>query len=117
MKIFKLGMWLVLMLFWGCAKTPVYKSTWQQPSFQLDGNDEDWVGQMYYDSESGLMYGISNNQDKMIVKLKIVDQVIQRKIMVTGLTFWIDTLGKKKKQLGLTFPVKALDPSDKAYCV
>lgn len=107
MNFIKLEMCLVLMLFWGCAKTPVFKSTWQQPSFQLDGNDEDWAGQMYYDNESGIMYGLSNDHEKLYVKLQFSNQILQQKVLKTGLTFWIDTVGKKKKQLGLIFPTKS----------
>jgi len=107
MKKLTFVMWLVLMLMWGCAKTPVYKSTWQQPSFKLDGEDQDWEGKMYYDSESDFIFGLANDQEKLFVKLKISNQLIQQKILVTGLTFWIDTVGKRKKQLGLTFPMKS----------
>lgn len=98
---------VIIIMMMGCAKTPIYKSTWQQPSSSENGNGEDWIEGMYYDSESGIMYGLTNNQENLYVKMKFTNNILQQKVVRTGLTFWIDTLGKKNKQLGLTFPVKS----------
>lgn len=98
---------ILLIIMWGCARVPVYKSTWQQSLFEMNENDMDWVSKMTYNSESGIMYGLSNDQENLYVKVKFENFILQQKVMKTGLTFWIDTSGKKKKQLGLIFPVKS----------
>jgi len=96
---------MLLILNWGCAKTPVYKSTWQQPRLPQDGTNDDL--KMHYDHEAGMMYGMSNDSENLYVYLKVPNELVQKKIMLTGLTLWIDTVAKKEKQLGLMFPVKS----------
>lgn len=98
---------VIMMILTGCAKTPVYKSTWQQPTIDENGTSEDWLKGMQYNSESGIMYGLSNDQKNLYVKMKFANHILQQKVMKTGLTFWIDTTGEKNKQLGLVFPIKS----------
>ena len=93
----------------GCSQTPIYKSTWQSTPLKIDGLADDWEGSsMYYNSEAKIMYGITNDNKNLFVKLKVTDEITQRKILFWGLTFWMDTLGKNNKQLGITSPVKEL---------
>ena len=47
---------VIMMIMMGCARTPVYKSTWEQPPSFENGFNEDWVIGMNYDSESGIMH-------------------------------------------------------------
>jgi len=105
---FKLAMVAALfVLIGGCSKTPVYTSVYQEQLYEVDGSDSDWKGKMYYDQDAKMMYGLANTADELLVKLKVTDQTATRKILATGMTLWIDTVGKKKKQFGLTFPVKS----------
>ena len=95
----------VLILLFSCTKTPVYTSNLQKTSFQFNGSDETWLGQFYYDSEAKMLYGISNDQENIYVKLKVVDQLTQIKIIRRGLTFWMDTIGKSKEQMAIRCPL------------
>lgn len=38
--------------------------------------------------------------------MKTSDKILKQKIMMAGLTFWIDTNARRKEQLGLIFPVQ-----------
>lgn len=96
-----------MMMMTGCAKMPVYKSTWLQLTSPEKENNKNWYEGMCYDSESGIIYGLSNNQENLYIKMKFANSILQQKVMRTGLTVWIDTLGRKNKQLGLTFPVRS----------
>lgn len=94
-----------LILLLSCAKTPVYKSNLQKTPFQFNESEETWLGQFYYDSEAKMLYGISNDQENIYVKLKVVDQLTQIKIIRRGLTFWMDTIGKSKEQMTIRCPL------------
>ncbi len=78
----------------------------QDSIFVIDGYDNDWNGVMHYNSSAKMIYGLSNDDKNLYVKIKIDDEVLQKKILLTGLTFWMDTVGKSKKQLSVTCPVK-----------
>ncbi len=94
-----------IILLWGCAGVVVYRSSWQQPSFLQDQENERWSKNMVLDVKSGMVYGIFNDADTLYVRMKIADQMVQRKILKAGLTFWIDPEGKRNKDLGIVFPV------------
>ena len=94
-----------LILLFSCAKTPVYTSNLQETSFQFNGSDKTWLGQFYYDSEANMLYGISNDKENIYVRLKVVDQLTQIKIIRRGLTFWMDTIGMNKEQMAIRCPL------------
>lgn len=97
---------LIVIVFAGCASVTVYTSAYQPTPQKLDGHNDDWTGKMYYDSKAKMVYGMSNDNENLYVNLKIIDQTVQRKVLMTGLTLWIDTLGKKQKHFGVTCPPK-----------
>jgi len=86
----------------GCS---TYESVYQDPPLTIDGSSSDWNTTL--DSEtSGVSCGISNDTNNVYIRIIVSDIDIQRKILMTGLTFWIDTTGKKKKTLGITCPIQ-----------
>lgn len=94
-----------LLLLVSCAQTPVYNSNWQNIPLQFDGSDETWLGQFYYDQDARMLYGLSNDEENIYVRLKVIDQATQRKIIIRGLTFWMDSIGKSKKQITIGCPL------------
>ena len=104
---------LIVFLFTTCAKTPVYRSTWQKDTKLIDGLITDWNCKMYYNSDAKMMYGISNDLNNLYVNAKVTDQAVQKKILMAGLTFWIDTTGKKTEQLGIVYPLKGFMKNQK----
>ncbi len=97
---------LIAIVFTGCATVDVYQSAFQSPPQKLDGRNDDWAGKMYYDSKAKMLYGISNDTENLYVNIKITDYTVQKKVLVTGLTLWIDTVGKKQENFGITCPVE-----------
>lgn len=63
-------------------------------------------GEYNYDLKSDIYYGLSYDNQYLYVSLKTADIVQKRKIMMAGLSFWIDTNAKGKEQLGLMFPLQ-----------
>jgi hypothetical protein len=102
-KIVSIG--VIALLLGGCAKTPIYLSQWQDKAFTVDGKANDWTGKLIADSRSFCLYDISNDHDNLYVMLKIPDIDFQQKIFMTGLNFWVDTTGKAKERLGITYPL------------
>ena len=96
----------ILLFSVGCAKKPIYKSEWQSPQLKVGEFADQWHAPLQYNSKAQMLYGISNDNQNLYVALQITDKTVQRKILLTGLTFWLDTTGKGKEQLGLTFPVQ-----------
>ena len=107
MKINILFIIIIGALFSSCTKTQIYLSKWQYSQVIIDGYDKDWSGKMYYDSNAKMACIISNDENSLYIKLKVVDKITQRKIIGTGFTLWIDTIGKGKKQSGINYPMKA----------
>jgi hypothetical protein len=99
-------------LFACCAGKPVQQCSWQQPQIETDGLSEEWTNSLKVDSKSGMVYGISNNETHLNILLKISNEAIQQKIMMTGLTCWIDPCAKEHKTFGIVFPEKEAHPGN-----
>ncbi|HAF28546.1 MAG TPA: hypothetical protein DCG75_05815 [Bacteroidales bacterium] len=87
-------------LFTACS---VYESGYQDSALTIDGSSSDWNTTLESKS-TGISYGISNDSENLYVRLNITDQDIQQKILLAGLTIWLDTTGKRKEVLGITCP-------------
>lgn len=58
-----------------------------------------------YDAKNKLFYIVANDEENIYVKLKVPEKAEQRKILMFGLTVWIDTKAKKKETIGVEFPL------------
>jgi hypothetical protein len=92
-----------LLLLTGCG---VYEATFQEKPLNIDGSSSDWTTTLDSKDNSSYSYGISNDKQNLYIRININDQSIQRKLILGGLTVWIDTTGKKKENLGITCPTK-----------
>jgi hypothetical protein len=54
-------------------------------------------------------YCISNDRDNIYIDLRIYDKDMQRKVLASGITIWINTNGKKSKKMGIRYPVRLQD--------
>jgi len=100
------SLFILIVFATSCTKTPIYKTSWQSTPEVIDGFDNDEPKGMYYDHKAKMVCWFSNDENNFYVNLKVVDKTTQKKIIVTGLTLWIDTLGKKEKLYGITYPMK-----------
>jgi len=60
---------------------------------------------MLYDKNSGILYKISNNDKFLVADLQINSEVTQKKVLLFGLSMWIDETGKRKKNVGIKYPL------------
>jgi len=94
----------ISILFFSCNST--YESLYQNPQLIIDGLSNDWETALDYKKSNEIYYSITNDTNNLYIRLNVNDQAIQRKIMMSGLTIWIDTTGSKKQELGIQCPVK-----------
>jgi hypothetical protein len=111
MKVFRfsaivlMGFGLVV-LFSNFSKKQPYKSSRQNTTVKIDELTIIWDGEFNYDLKSTMYYGLSNDDHYLYVGMKTSDQILKQKIMMAGLSFWIDTNARGKEQLGLMFPLQ-----------
>jgi len=75
----------------------------------VDGKMLEWSNPLpYYDKKTGINYNLGNDDQNLYVILKVVDNAIQRQILTSGFELWINTEGKKKKTIGISYPLKGL---------
>jgi len=104
-KIMKYYIIFLLLLLTACSKKPIYTSNRVEGPAVIDGIFKEWSVPMNYDEKSKMEYGIGNDEKYLYVNLKITDKVLTNKIFMTGLTLWIDTVGKNKKMYGIKYPI------------
>ena len=59
-----------------------------------------------FDEKKNILYMLSNNRNYLYVNLKVPGADEQKKILMFGLTTWIDPGGKSKKDIGILFPYR-----------
>ena len=95
----------LILLFTNFTKKKTYNCKRQNYPVEINQFEIIWEGDYNYDIKSGMYYCISYDENQLYVGMKTSDKVLKQKIMMGGLTFWIDTNARGKEQLGLTFPV------------
>src|ERR1700743_3750947 len=89
--------------------------TLQAPAAKIviDGDVKDWGDSLkYYNKENKIDYAITNDKENMYVAVRIKDRIDQIRILNAGLTFSVDTKGKKRDSYSLTFPLKSNGSTD-----
>lgn len=100
-----ISLMFLLTVVFSCGSSNYYQSTYQNKEFNLNELNTDWPGATYSSIDQGMVYGITNDNDFLYAKLKVVEKLNQRKIIMNGLILWFDTDGKSKKKLGYAFPL------------
>lgn len=89
-----------------CTPKAMYQSGWQGTPVTADGNASEWrIPLRFYDSDTKLNYTLSNDDEKIYLCVRIVDELSQAKVIRNGLNIWFDTLARKNKQCGILYPV------------
>jgi hypothetical protein len=90
----------------GCLM-PEIESTWRDRDVIVDGIDggAEWEGARYFFEDANITIGLLNDDNTMYIRLSSRDRIIQRQLMAAGFTMWFDADGKKKKTLGIHFPL------------
>lgn len=93
------------LVFASFTKKNIYHCKQQVAPIEINQNQIVWDGEYNYDPKSSLYYGLTNDDKYLFISLKTCDEGLKQKMMMSGLTLWIDTNAKAKEQLGLIFPI------------
>jgi hypothetical protein len=91
----------------GCGSFKTFQIRSLPPEHQviIDGKADDWAGRLFMVEGQKISVGFLNDRDYLYVCLRTDDGAMQRQILRSGLTVWIDPQGGGKKVLGIKYPV------------
>lgn len=106
MKLLKIT-YLILFIY-GCVSIDKIRPA--KYEMVIDGKSDDWPHLIHFDKEIGFMYGLTYDQDNLYVLANIYNDEAKRKVMANGLMVWVDPNGKKRKNIGVKYPVLEIKP-------
>jgi hypothetical protein len=71
----------------------------------IDGNMNEWGTTLLYNNSAKCIYAIANDDSALYIAIKAMDRTQQIKIVQGGVEIWIDDNAKKKKSIGVKFPL------------
>jgi len=71
----------------------------------IDGNMSDWETDWLMDSKGRFNYNIANDDEFLYYRIKMVDEMTQRKVGLFGLSVLLNPSGKKVGKMGIKFPM------------
>jgi hypothetical protein len=82
-------------------------------SVMVDGDIKDWGDSLrYYDKENKIGYTLANDKENLYIVVMIKDRVQQIRALKAGVTFSVDTRGKKRDSYSITFPLNLVNNTD-----
>ncbi len=72
-----------------------------------DGNINEWKADKFeMDKETQILYSVDHDANNLYVALKVLDPKTQMRMVMQGMSMYLDKNGKKKERLGVEFPVR-----------
>ncbi|MCX6145910.1 MAG: hypothetical protein NTW25_01480 [Candidatus Kapabacteria bacterium] len=99
----------LIILLNSCASIEQIDSKYAQKEIIIDGNDIDWQESFYYYPDQRIMIGFRNDENNLYVCLKSADSEVFHKVMMNGLTLWINDKEDDTKTFGIHYPIGALN--------
>ena len=69
----------------------------------IDGDQTEWPVNTIR-SNNNINYAIQQDEDNLYLMVSSFDEQVMKKIMLLGMTYWINTEGKHSKDQGISFP-------------
>lgn len=86
------------------AKDKIIESKWTAMPLQIDGQTAEWAQDVLETSKSEqVSYAFKNDANHLYVLFIFNESKTLSSISATGMTFWINTEGKEKKNYGMRF--------------
>jgi len=86
------------------AKDKIIESKWTAMPLQIDGQTAEWAQDVLETSKSEqVSYAFKNDANYLYVLFIFNESKTMSSISATGMTFWINTEGKEKKNYGMRF--------------
>jgi len=92
-----------LVLLAGC-NTQEVQTYWSAEPVKVDGEMAEWAsGSTAYFEDLGVQLGLRNDDQNLYVLFRFSNQAWARAIRMGGVTLWLDSAGKKKKDFGIRY--------------
>jgi hypothetical protein len=112
-KIFTFTVLVLAVVLVAFAKEKSVESIWAASPLTIDGLVNDWEGDPFHaEKKVKVEYAFRNDSDTLYVFFKFNDFKYLSSIEITGMTLWIDTGGKKDKDLGVKFTKKKISADE-----
>jgi len=69
----------------------------------IDGDQTEWPAKTIQ-SNNNINYAIQQDEDNLYLMVSSFDEQVMKRIMLLGMTYWINTEGKHSKDQGISFP-------------
>lgn len=101
----------ILVLIYNCS-TPTLQSKLKDHVISVDGNRQEWEGELKYFKDEKVAIGISNDSNNVYFCLATSDNSKIMKILRSGFTIWLDPQNSDGKTLGIQYPIRKERKSD-----
>ncbi len=110
MYSFFLGFMVLALCSPGMSKDKVVQSQWTTSPPNIDGSNSDWEGgTLTLYKKAQVDYAFRNDDDNLYVIFIFNDpRAFMSTIRRSGITLWLNTDGKKKKNYGIKFAIKTV---------
>ena len=94
---------ILFALLSACSSQKTISSKWQEETINSISDIPRTAFQ--YSSDYKLFYLFTNDEEFLYINLKVDDQNLQKRLLLSGFTIWIDSSAKLKKYMGLKYQV------------
>lgn len=91
--------------FLSCSSTQDLKSTRSVGGMTLDGDNNDWDNNSFFDEDNDILLHFENDNEFLYLGFATDDIVKQSQILNMGFIVWFDKNGGTEKKLGIKFPL------------
>jgi len=89
------------------SKENKIESLWTDSALKIDGVDDEWAdSSLNYEKKAEINYAFKNDANNLYILIVFKDPKYLSTIKSTGMTIWLNTEGKNKKQYGINFKMK-----------
>jgi len=99
--------------FLSFSKEKEFKSHWVSSPVKIDGAKNDWAENAFASEKKVKVdYAFKNDAENLYVLFMFKDPKYLSSISATGMTFWFNSEGKKKKNYGIKFMQKRISADE-----
>jgi hypothetical protein len=100
----RVGLLLLVLVGTGCA-THTVASHWRRDGVVANGSEDEWpAAPQYYNADRQAGIRIMNDADAIYLCFSTSNEALKKKLLMTGLTVWLDPAGEKHKTFGIHLP-------------
>ncbi len=96
------GLMILVIILSACTSNS-YVSQKATKDFRIDGQRSEWAGRFLIPEGESFALGVSHDKNYLYIAISSIDKGFQRQLVSEGLTLWLDTKGRKHRNLGIKF--------------